>query len=419
MAKVRKSQTIIQRHINSYFFRQFVCGEGRGIMATINVGEFMSGICANFIRFLERMSTNQDEEQKFHEVFDTETPFTIGITQNVIESIRDEYNGIIRDLQDAQRRSANNIPRQRAINNQIDKTESENLLKYLSVHQFIPNANMPTDVVSFDFTDRTEADDLIKLWKEIEKKKQKLDDATDDYTKKKIRKALDEKYSEIKEIQGKTTANRDLRTALNEYAPGQTVVVNEKNHKSAGVLLVGEYDNATRSKKIYHCKKCGHSEYSPNEKTNCPICNSPYSGIINENSYFTVAYEPVGFRTDQNTTYSREEKTERNYFDIRPVLLKTNWDQATNVNMCEIASSGEHGEILFYNVGNGNGFAICKRCGRAAMETTSDCSTRTIPNVVRPMHKCLWRQLLCQQWRYCTPCGFYWFASYKLFCTQI
>lgn len=394
MAKVRKSQTIIQRHINSYFFRQFVCGEGRGIMTTTSVGEFMSGICDNFIQFLETMSTNQAEEQKFHEIFDTEMPFTIGITQNVMESIRDEYNGIITELKEAKRRSKNNIPRKKAINIQIIKTESENLLKYLSVHQFIPNANMPTDVVSFDFTDQKKADRLIDLRDDIDQKKQELDDATDDDTKIEIREYLNDIYLEIEKIQRKTTANRDLRTALNEYAPGQTVVVNEKNHKSAGVLLVGEYDNSTRSKKIYHCQRCGHSEYSPNEKTNCPICNTPYRGIINKNSHFTVAYEPVGFRTDQNTTYSREEKTERNYFDIRPELLNTNWDQATNVNMCEIASSGEHGEILFYNVGNGNGFAICKRCGRTAMETTSDCTPGTIPNVVRPMHKCLWRQQL-------------------------
>lgn len=123
----------------------------------------------------------------------------------------------------------------------------------------------------------------------------------------------------------------------------------------------------------------------------CPICQNPYHGIIDkENGSYTLAYEPVGFRTDQNIDSSREEKTDKHYYDIQPVLLKTDWSKHKDINMCEIIGSGETGKILFYNVGNGQGFAFCKRCGRAAVEYAKVSTKETIPYAVRPGHKRLW-----------------------------
>ena len=63
MIPVRSSQTIIQRHVNSFFFREFICGQGVGIQGTATVGEFMESPCDDFIEFLDDMSTNKEEEK--------------------------------------------------------------------------------------------------------------------------------------------------------------------------------------------------------------------------------------------------------------------------------------------------------------------------------------------------------------------
>src|SRR5574344_2738681 len=84
MIKVRPSQTIIQRHVNSFFFRQFICDNGSGIQATISIDEFMTSTCDTFVQFLDDMSTNQAEERKFKKVFGENAAYTINITKETI-----------------------------------------------------------------------------------------------------------------------------------------------------------------------------------------------------------------------------------------------------------------------------------------------------------------------------------------------
>ena len=399
MIKVRPSQTIIQRHVNSFFFRRFICDNGSGIQANVSIDEFMTSTCDAFVQFLDDMSGNSVEEQKFYDVFGSNAPYTINITKESIQKIQKEYNDVMKELNDAFVQFQNDTRRQLAISNQIRKTKSEGLLNYLSEHQFIPNANMPTGVVTFDFTDRDQANKLHKLFNDLEKLKNQIavesDAARKDYMQKVQLPKIEKEISEIKRA---TTASRDIHTALNEYAPEQTVVVNEKNYVSAGISLFGAYNEETQTRAIYHCTHCGHTEYRHNlsEGAKCPLCQNPYHSIIDrDHGSYTLAYEPVGFRTDQNVDSSREEKTEKHYYDIRPVLLKTDWSQHKDVNMCEIISSGESGNILFYNVGNGHGFAFCKRCGRAAVEFVDAISKDSVPYAVRPGHKQLWGDDCC------------------------
>lgn len=393
MIKVRPSQTIIQRHINSFFFRQFICNNGTGIQANISIDEFMTSTCGAFIQYLDDMSTNQAEERKFHAVFGESIPYTINITKQAICDIQTDYNKVMKELNDAFIQFEDDVRRKMAISNQIRKSKNESLLKYLSEHQFIPNANMPTGVVTFDFTDLEQAGKLHSLYNQSEKIQNEIAVESNAEKKFELQTKLNVLRQKIQDIYRATTASRDIHTALNEYAPEQTVVVNEKNYVSAGVSLFGAYNDETQSKGIYHCVHCGHTEYRKDltEGAKCPVCQNPYHSIIDkDNGYYTLAYEPVGFRTDQNVNGTREEKTDKHYYDIRPVLLKTDWSHHKNVNMCEVISSGETGKILFYNVGNGHGFAFCKRCGRAAIEFSSSLSEGTTPKSVRPGHRRLW-----------------------------
>lgn len=393
MIQVKESQTIIQRHINSFFFRQFVCDNGIGIQANISVDDFMTSTCDAFIEFLEEMSTKNVEKELFHKVFGANTPFRINVTIEAIKRIQKDYNEVILELENAFSNYSNDERRKKAIASQIRKTKEERLLSHLSIHQFIPNANMPTDVVEFDFMDSDQLNKLTSLYRQIDRLKSNLDVAESESEKYDIKSDIFNKQKKVDEILRSTSASRDIRTALNEYAPGQTVVVNEKNYISAGIKFKGAYNAETQTRAIYHCVHCGRTEYRPNlqEGEVCANCGNPFHGIIDKtNGSYTIAYEPIGFTTDQNVDSSREEKTDKRYYDIQPVLLKTDWSSALKLNMCEVATSGENGNILFYNVGNKYGFAFCKRCGRATVETEQGSSASNIPYSVRPGHKRLW-----------------------------
>ena len=394
MIKVRESQTIIQRHVNSFFFRQFICENGMGIQANMSVDEFMSSTCDVFIQFLDDMATNQAEKKKFQRAFGPDVRYTIEITRQTIIDIKNHYDSIIQELNDAFEQFSDDKRRQMAISSQIKKCKLTNLLGYLSENQFIPNANMPTGVATFDFTDNGQFEELNKLYLESDKLQAAIAAASTPADKMPLQSSLKNVRIRIDEIRRATSASRDIKTALNEYAPEQTVVVNEKNYTSAGIILFGAYNEETQTRAIYHCTHCGHTDYRHNRDENlaCPKCGQSYRSIIDrDNSTYTLAYEPVGFRTDQNVDGSREEKTEKHFYDIRPVLLKTDWSHPVKVNMCDVISSGESGEILFYNAGNGHGFAFCKRCGRAAVEFAKRPSADNIPYAVRPGHQRLWK----------------------------
>ena len=111
------------------------------------------------------MSTNHAEIARFAKIFGVHTPFTIDITIQAIRDIQDEYYSVIAELEDALEKYKDEEKRKRAITIQIEKTQREGLLKYLSEKQFIPNASMPTGVVSFDFIDREQSRQLADCYK--------------------------------------------------------------------------------------------------------------------------------------------------------------------------------------------------------------------------------------------------------------
>lgn len=392
MIKVRPSQTIIQRHVNSYFFRQYICEQGEGMQTSISVDQFMNEQCEAFVNFLNDISTDSEKQRRFQQVFGKDIPYTVNVAMQLIVNIRKEYNGAINELEDAFHHYQNDRRRQIAISNQRRKLQSLNLLKYLSEQQFIPNANMPIGVVAFDFKDSDKITRLDRLYRE----KIRLEGAirqADDVSRCILEQHLSMCCTNISQIEKSTTASRDIRTALNEYAPEQTVVVNERNYVSAGISFLGAYNAETQTRGIYHCPHCGHTEYRTNlaENQQCPVCGTNYRSIIDrDNTSYTMAYEPIGFCTDKNGNATREEKTGKRYYDIQPVLLNTDWNTCVKINMCDVSSSGEAGFILFYNVADGSGFAFCKHCGRAAVD-----SYNGIPAEVRPGHRRLWGDNYC------------------------
>ena len=395
MSPVSSSRTIIQRHVNSYFFRKFICDNGEGINATYTVGDFMQSVCSPFIDFLDLMGGNRAARNHFEDTFGPGVGYWIDRTREDILAIKKRYETVIADLENSLQQHANNTPRQQAIAIQIGRVKDKNLLTFLSEEQFIPNANMPTGVVEFDFTDQAQAFEYNSLRRKEKQYLARLVGAEED-ERIRLEKEINQVRSKIRDLLAATTASREINTALNEYAPGQTVVVNEKNYRSAGLQFNGEYHDKTQTRYLYRCSSCGKIEYRHDldENRHCPVCNAPFRGIIDDTHRgLTQAYEPVGFRTDQNADSTREERTEKRFYDIQPILLSVDWYQYSEINMCRIAGSGELGRILYYNRADGYGFAFCKRCGRSVVEP--NLSTEPLPGLSTG-HKTLLRGGTCE-----------------------
>lgn len=392
MIPVRPSRTILQRHVNSYFFRQFICTLHDGMNVMTKVGGFMGGessACDQFVQYLESEGASEECKRHFHHVFGPDVPFTIDRTISDIRKIQEKYVKVIEDLEKAHDQFEGDKRRQQAIAIQRRRYSGESLLKYLSEQQFLPNANMPTGVCTFDFMDKEQHVKLVGLYRELDKINKDLEKAQG-CEKTDLEKGKFKKENEINDLKKATQASRDIQTALNEYAPEQTVVVNEKNYVSAGVTMLGAYDEETQTRALYFCRKCGAIEYLPRlEESKRCRCGENFHAIIgdSDNVSYTRAYEPVGFRTDQHIDGSREEQTDKRYYEIKPILLDSDWSDPVDTNMSQTVSSGETGEILYFNAGNGHGFSFCKRCGRAAVEYAK---AGGMPVKVAPGHLRLW-----------------------------
>lgn len=381
ISNVKPSEIIVQRHKNAFLFRRFLCSnnlDNAGMSTRQTVEQFMGAerqgqndIPYNhFLTFLDTINNDDNERMLFESVFGE--PLNIEPTRNKITSIHDKYSQVIVALDADWNNNHNNNRRRRAnaISIQIERIKDENLLMYLSEEQFFPNANMPTDVVSFEHIENKQINKRCGLEQEINALETRRDNQTNDRQRTIIENRINQFKKAKDDIDRYSRASRDIRTALNEYAPGQTVVINERNHKSAGILLYGNYDQQNRQRAIRKCETCGYITYNDNTNVDdeeiCPNCGRQVRAYI--------AYEPIGFRTDPSVNADLQEASKKTYYNIQPSLLYIANDDYTDMPLGQIATSTDNdapgeGSILFANYGKGYGFAICKLCGRAAIET--------------------------------------------------
>jgi hypothetical protein len=77
--------------------------------------------------------------------------------------------------------------------------------------------------------------------------------------------------------------------------------------------------------------------------------------------------QPAGFAVDIYQTPNRKISETSRVQYVDPLLINVNpWQQNSN-NLFDIRESDENGEILYYNVGNGNGFHVCLHCGKTGL----------------------------------------------------
>lgn len=364
------SVTILQRHVNAFFFREYLI-RGNGLALASTIGDFMDENVDAFIAWLQDMVTDVKMQDKFRSVFGSE-PYTADRTSQLMLDVKAEYEQTKDELEKALKAHANDQRRKLAILIQLEKQEDENLLQYLSNAQFLPNASMPTGVMDFRLNDEGHAKQISKIRDEKKQLKERLKKTKSEAARIRIKEQLRDNARRQRKVVSSEVITREGRLGLSEYAPGQTVVVDERNYPSAGILMRGEYGADSREKFLYFCRNCGKIEYleTMDEHLVCPDCGNPYCGILdNRSQSLTLVYEPVGFSADVNEGVSREEMNRRQFYDIRPILL--NYGQmGDGAFMTSVSPSREYcSEILFCNAGVGKGFAICTRCGRSVIES--------------------------------------------------
>lgn len=393
-SKIVTSQTIVQRHINSYLLKTFIDKETAKVTAISAVKDFFepfgTSIQEAFISALHLYKNDQEIIDCIYKTFDIQDKTQVrGLIQNTIDCITeigDYYKSFVDSLQKAIDDRVNNpndpnaVYQAKGITYQLRRLEQENLLVYLSEGQFLPNANMPTNVVEFDTTSIETLDKIDILLNQLTLKKQERANEKDNDKIIQLNDEIAKLNHKIDNYKKESIVSRDIQTALNEYAPGQTVVINEKNFVSAGIILKGAaIDPNSQVRYIFHCDNCGATKYLPTyEENGSPITDctckdatgnpgkfrSVIKDLRNDQAY-TVAYEPIGFRVDATASADRKERAPKEFYLIRPELMNLNWDKHQTINLCDITGVDKNGEIIYYNSGKGFGFNICKECGRA------------------------------------------------------
>ncbi len=215
--------------------------------------------------------------------------------------------------------------RKKGINYSFTSRLSEPLLNYLSTHQFLPNANMPINIVELKVTNN--------------------DNRTN---------------------RNNENPTYDLVTALGQWAPGNYHTIKDTTYQIGGV----QWNRNQSLISVAQCSDCGHTWIT--QERQCPNCGSanlkgwPVNGQTNLRLLVPAAFVPTTDRSritdnSQNHTMANAEligATE----SVQPA-------RGWFAHRVSGADSVTASHILIYNHGIGYGYRICKHCGKAELET--------------------------------------------------
>jgi DEAD/DEAH box helicase domain-containing protein len=376
------SNMLVQRHINSFMLSTYIATDGENdltVSSSVNNFFFTENGRINhqeqFCKYLKNIILNGNTTlcERYKELVKDTCKHTVPFADSVtaclsdLERIRKDLvdkktmlDGKIKQLKAA--RYDESSPATMAISSQLHQILRQNILGFFAEHNFIPSAGIPTGIVDFDKYN-------IADYK-IEKNKK------------------EEKDKEGYEYHfGYQQANPSmlLTQAISEYAPGNQIVLNEACYVSRGIVLKSQWDNARRVI-FQHCPRCGYAITKEGDTlSKCPHCkNENLKGIKSSPSNFAPLIEPAGFRVDfsEEPTRTINSHNSKNY--TQPELLNMPpWDEQDEQSNARLElrySNQSNAEILYYNLGNGNGYAVCLECGRAVPDIKED-------NLSEALHK--------------------------------
>lgn len=344
------SVNIITRHVNSYLFGRYIResdNDKKGLNVKENIENFFfKEKPAAAEKFLNWLNFNlASKVAKDLEYLILGTPLEgrtidnlIALVQfnfvKVIDNAKNQKKGFENRLEEIAQEFGDNSTNYRAVNYRMNQFLIKHLLNYLAEEGFLPNAGLPTGIVDFDKV------------------------TISDLKKNKDRIVSNPSYSII--------------SALTEFAPGNTILIDGLNYVSAGIVMKNTWGQGAEQLAIRACNSCGYqmSVKTSGLKNICPNCKAVDTlkglNIGDKPSGLTELIEPTGFAVDIFKTPRRAitEKSKPQY--LEPLLLNIKpWDKEQNTFIAFRDSSVEKtSELLFYNNGDGEGYALCLNCGR-------------------------------------------------------
>ncbi|MFV0144913.1 DEAD/DEAH box helicase [Empedobacter falsenii] len=342
------SKQIIERHLNAFFFGKFVQQEVFGINVRGKLEEFffegLDPIASRFNHWLttDMVSNYQSQTKKLIKgtvmssfTFSTIISLVIKNCETILDQTKKKKEGFEEKLKKMDQEFGDNTPAYKAVHFQLSQFLNQNAISYLAQNGFLPTAGLPTGIVEFE----------INGMQEITKKTKK-----------------------------KENPSYFITRALTEYAPGNNIVIDGMNYKSAGIVMYNDRGTETQRDIVQSCTSCGNQRIveiseGQNIDTTCNHCGKNTFRGVNFNNpeirgAFTEVIQPAGFAVDLYSPPNRkiEEGSKIQYVD--PILINAKpWNSDLH-SLYEIRESDKNAEILFYNIGNGNGFHVCLHCGK-------------------------------------------------------
>ena len=364
-----ESSPIIQRHVNSYLFSFFVSEHG-GINTATHINDIF-GLDRNTINgtlyeqfrdFLTDVINGRDPNQAIlvdHYNYIIEGSIMVGLpiaiaAQDAQTAIIDIFNDAksMVDMYNHEIQGANRPAQagyRTVMQHKLQDYLNQDILTFLTGHNFIPSAGMPTGIITFDpYISR-------------------------DYRRRNRR---------GNNIVFNNLPTRTIAQALSSYAPGSNVVINEWTYRSLGIVTKTIWNDTSQLLKLQHCCSCGYTTVGELELDDCPECtkrgeyhqmvglSSFVNPRITNSSFFTQIVEPVGFSTGYEAVATRASlKTNSSDF-VQPLLLNMKpWMDNSESSKLLLRTSAPESQILFYNYGNKHGYAYCPYCGRMVRDT--------------------------------------------------
>lgn len=351
------SKNIVERHLNSMLFGLFIRNnDNRGLNIKENIERFFFGTAPNmgqaFLNWLSDLPIDDYKENLLYlikgtplENTDVKQLKTI-VYDNFAKAIIDVqklYQGYDNKLSELEAAFGDNSPAYKAVNYRKGQFLKKHILNYLAENNFLPNAGLPTGIVEFENT------------------------------------TIDEIKNSSNNSKFKENPSYPIGSALTEFAPGNNILIDGLNYKSAGIIMKNTWGQSGEKNAVQGCKNCGFQRIVGEENRlddTCPACNAidSFRGVdLGEHrGRYTELIEPVGFAIDLYRTPTRviSEKSKPQY--LEPLLLNIKpWkDDQGNVIDIRSTEQDKDSEILFYNMGDGEGYSLCANCGR--VETSNE-----------------------------------------------
>ena len=158
-----------------------------------------------------------------------------------------------------------------------------------------------------------------------------------------------------------------LREALSQYAPGNTVVLENKAIVVAGIDYTGIDLLQNKDRTFQKLYTDGNVTVVDNATDGLkPLCKWPASGKTE-----LTLVRPVLYNADINGTCTRCVESNAMTSVSAQLVDVAKWQESSNPKrMLDMRSNKEagNGQILYTNFGIGYGYAFCKNCGKAMVE---------------------------------------------------